>query len=258
MKVSLVIPAYNEAERIKPTLGAYRDYFAENFPDFEFIVMIEGNDNTPEVVNEFSKKDRRIKSFYSKERLGKGGATIRGFGIADGDYIGFVDADGSTKPEAFGDLIKELQKHDGAIASRKIRGAKLIVKEPMLQRFGSRGFNTIVRLLFMLPFRDTQCGAKIFRKDALHKALPHLTLANFAFDIDLLYVMKILGFKISEVPTVWEYKAGAQFNFGKWFWKLVPNMFMSLIRLRLVHSRLAKFIKPDAIYGRVFGKRGRK
>jgi len=250
MKLSIIIPAYNEAERIKPTLHEYLDYFSKNL-DIEFVIMVEGTDNTLEIVKEFAKKDTRVKYFYSKERLGKGGAIIKGFELAKGDYIGFVDADGSTKPEAFEQLTDALEDFDGVIASRKIKGAKLLEKEPILQRFGSWGFNTIVRFLFLLPFKDTQCGAKIFRKHTILAALPHLTLANFAFDIDLLYVLHKLNFKIKEVPTVWEYKTGTQFNFSKWFVKLIPNMFFSIIRLRLMHSRFKRVVNLYKIYERL-------
>lgn len=250
MKLSIIIPAYNEGERIKPTLHEYLDYFSQ-FKDFEFIVMIEGTDNTLEIVKEFAKRDKRIKYFHSKERLGKGGAVIKGFRLAKGDYIGFVDADGSTKPEAFADLIDALQHFDGAIASRKVAGAKLQKKEPSLQQFGSLGFNVLVRTMFLMPFKDTQCGAKIFRKNTILAALPHLTLANFAFDIDLLYVLHKLNFKIKEVPTVWEYKTGTQFNFSKWFVKLIPNMFFSIIRLRLMHSRFKSVVNLYKIYERL-------
>jgi len=231
--ISLIIPAYNEANRIKPTLREYLTYFSKHFPDFEFLVVIEGTDNTTEIVKEFAKKDKRVKYFYSKEKLGKGGAIIKGFSLVKGACVGFVDADNSTKPEVFGQLMDALKDCDGAIASRKVKGAKLIKKEPLLQRIGSRGFNLLVRLLFSLPFKDTQCGAKLFKKHVITAVLPKLGITEFAFDVDLLFRAHSKGFDIKELPTVWEYKTGAHFNFSKWFIKLVPQMFLSIMRLRL-------------------------
>ena len=242
-KLSVVIPAYNEAERIKPTLHEYMDFFSKHFSDFEFIIVVEGTDNTLEIVKEFAKKDKRVKYFYSKERLGKGGAVIKGFKLATGDCVGFVDADGSTKPEAFSQLINTLKNCDGAIASRRVKGAKLLKKEPLLQRIGSRGFNILIRTLFLLPFKDTQCGAKIFKRQVVDVILAEIGITEFAFDIDLLFRAYKNGFKINELPTVWEYKTGAQFNFSRWFARLVPEMFLSVLRLRLLHSPLTKLVK---------------
>ncbi len=251
MKISLIVPAYNEEKRIGKTIVAYHDYFSKHFPDFELIFVVEGNDDTINIVKACAEKDKRIKYSYSEKRLGKGGAIIRGFKEANGDLIGFVDADGSTKPEVFGDLINTLMRGecDGVIASRKVKGAKIIKKEPLLQRIGSRGFNILVRSIFFLPFKDTQCGAKLFTRNSVAAVLPELGITEFAFDIDLLFRLQAKGFRIKEAPTVWEYKTGAQFNFQKWFIKLVPEMFLSIMRLRLLYSPFKIIVK---IYDKIF------
>ncbi|HIH14102.1 MAG TPA: glycosyltransferase [Nanoarchaeota archaeon] len=243
MKLSLVIPAYNEERRIGKTIVSYHDYFSRHIPDFEFIFVIEGTDDTLNIVKACAEKDARIRYIYSGKRLGKGGAIIEGFKIATGDLVGFVDADGSTLPMAFHDIVKAVEAgQDCAIASRKVKGARLIKKEPLLQRIGSRGFNALVRTLFLLPVKDTQCGAKILSRKALNAVLPELGITEFAFDIDLLFRIHKKGFKIKEIPTVWESKAGGQFNFGKRFIKLIPDMFLSLVRLRLIYSPLRKIV----------------
>ncbi|MEK6807399.1 MAG: glycosyltransferase [Nanoarchaeota archaeon] len=243
MKLSIVIPAYNEEKRIGKTIVSYHDYFSRHLPDFEFIFVIEGTDDTINIVKACAERDKRIKYIYSEKKLGKGGAVIAGFRIAKGDLVGFVDADGSTPPMAFHDLITAADAgQDCVIGSRKIRGARLLKKEPLLQRIGSRGFNALVRAFFLLPVKDTQCGAKILSRKALDAVLPELGITEFAFDIDLLFRVYKKGFKIKEIPTVWESKAGGQFNFSKRFVKLVPEMFLSLIRLRLIYSPLRKLV----------------
>ncbi len=241
--ISVVIPAYNEESRIGSMLSEYCEYFLKNFKDFEFVLIINGNDKTLDIVREFAKTFPQIKYNYSEKRAGKGGAIIEGFRKARGDFVGYVDADNSTKPAAFHDLINALATCDGAIASRKLASSVLISKEPLLQQFGSFGFNSILRLLFLLPFRDTQCGAKIFRREVIQKVLPELGVTEFAFDIDLLIRVWKKGFSIKEVPTTWEYKTGSTFDFNKWFWRLIPNMFMSLMRLRLLYSPFKGFVK---------------
>ncbi len=205
--------------------------------------MIEGGDKTLDIVHELSETHHNLKYEHSTKRLGKGGAIIRGFKFAASDLIGYVDADASTKPGAFDDLIKNIGNYDGIIASRKVRGAKLVKKEPFLQRFGSRGFNILARAAFGLPFRDTQCGAKLFTRKAVQTVLPELGITEFAFDIDLLYRLTKKGFQIRELPTVWEHKAGAKFNFAQRFWKLIPNMFLSLCRLRLLYSPFKNVVR---------------
>ncbi len=247
MRVSIIIPAYDEEARIKETLGAYLSYFSAMQHDIDFIIVVEGHDKTLEIVKEFQKTNSNVKYSYSAARLGKGGAIICGFKMATGDLIGFVDADASTAPEAFDSLIKTIGDYDGIIASRKVRGAKQIKREPILQRFGSRGFNTLVRTMFLLPFKDTQCGAKLFKRQAILTILPELGITEFTFDIDLLLRLHLKEFKIKEVPTIWEHKPGAKFNFTKWFWKLIPIMFLSLCRLRLLHSPFRSVVRAHDV-----------
>src|SRR3989344_9034922 len=164
MKLSIVIPAYNEEKRIGQTLKDYTSFFNKIKISYEIFVVLNGcRDNTLGVVKELSKKNKVITYLDIKEAIGKGGAITQGFKAAKGDLIGFVDADGSTSPQAFNDLIENIGEYDGIIASRWIRGAKISYKQPFLKRFGSRGFNFLVRLLFNLRFKDTQCGAKLFK-----------------------------------------------------------------------------------------------
>ncbi len=241
--ISIVVPAYNEEGRIRGMLSDYCRYFSDKFNDFEFVVVINGNDKTLDIVREFAKKFPQVKYHYSEKRAGKGGAIIEGFKLSTGNFVGYVDADSSTKPEAFHDLIRPLEKYDGAIASRKLASSIFIKKEPFLQRFGSFGFNALLKFLFLLPFKDTQCGAKVFRRQVIDSILPELGVTEFAFDVDLVLRAWKKGFSIKEIPTAWEYKAGSTFDFSKWFWRLIPNMFMSLMRLRLLYSPLSGFVR---------------
>jgi glycosyltransferase involved in cell wall biosynthesis len=256
MKISVIVPAYNEEGRIRETLSTYLAYFSGHANEIEFVVMVEGTDRTTDVVREFCQTHDNIKYEYSSKRLGKGGAIIRGFSVATGDLIGYVDADASTKPAAFDELIKNISGCDGIIASRKLRNATLVKKEPFLQRVGSRGFNLLARAMFGLPFRDTQCGAKLFTREAICAVLPELGITEFAFDVDLLFRLTKKGFMIRELPTTWEHKAGAKFNFAKSFWKLIPNMFLSLCRLRLLYSPFRAVVRAyDLTIGKLKHRR---
>jgi len=207
--VAIVIPAYNEEKRIGNTLESYGKFFEDRknkFFDFEIIVVINNTtDKTEEIVKIYSKKYKEIK-YLNFRQGGKGFAIIEGFKEAlkkEFDLIGFVDADMSTRPEAFYDLIKSMGNYDGVIASRAIRNARVYPKQSLLRRFVSRIFNFLVRVMFMMNYRDTQCGAKIFKRKSLEIIIEKLGMTQWAFDVGLLYQMEINGLRIKEIPTVW-------------------------------------------------------
>ncbi len=228
MKLSIIIPAYNEEKRVGSTLEQYLNFFKRA----EIIVMVEGADNTLNIIKKLRRRYKNLKYFYSEKRLGKGKAVLDGFKEADGDIIGFVDADGCVSAESFGKLVTEVKNYDCVIGSRKIIGAKVKKNRPLMQRFGSGSFNLLTRLILGLPFKDTQCGAKVFKKIPAKYIVEKVKSKDWVFDADVLYKFKKAKFKVKEVPTEWEYKSGAQFNFAKFFWKLVPTMFISLIKIR--------------------------
>lgn len=243
MKLSIVIPAYNEEERLRKekTIEEYNSYFSKIYgKNFEIIVVLNGcKDNTLGVVKQAAKRFKQVKYLDIKEAIGKGGAIIEGFKIASGDLIGFVDADMSTKPDAFYDLLKKINGFDCVIASRYMKDSFVNPPQPFFRRIPSIVFNLMVRIFFCLNFKDTQCGAKLIKKDSLKSILNDLSVKKWAFDIDLLYCLKKKGFKIIEVPTVWSERLGSKLTF-----KTPYEMFMSILKLRLNHSpfvRLHKF-----------------
>ena len=233
-KLSLVIPAYNEENRIGRTLDDYGSYFFDKLgDDYEIFVVLNGcRDRTLDVVREYSKKYPTIKYVDIKEAIGKGGGLIEGFKIVNGDYIGFVDADGATKDEAYYNLYEQIKDYDGIIASRWIKGAKIRVRQTLGRRIASRSFNVIVRVLFGIPVVDSQCGAKLFTRTAIKSVVNELGTTRWAFDIDLLYLLKRNGFKLTEVPTEWDDQAESQLN----MYRVIPEMLLAIIRLRLVYS----------------------
>lgn len=238
IKLSIIIPAYNEENRIARTLDNYLKFLSKKIKDFEIIVVLNGcTDNTLLIVKEFNKRSKKIKYLEIKDSIGKGGAIIQGFKIAKGNLIGFVDADMATPSNAFYDLVNNINDYDGIIASRWVRGAKISPKQNLFRRFSSRSFNYLMRALFFMPYNDTQTGAKLFKNYAIKSILKNLGATRWAFDVDLLYNMKIKNFKIIEFPTEWHDKPGSQLKIIK----AVPEMFLALVRLRLIYSRL-KFI----------------
>ena len=229
MKISLIIPAYNEVKRIESTLSDYYNAFTDEFDDFEMIVEMDGcTDNTAEIVAEFSKNKDNIAILKYPERIGKGGGLKMAFRVATGDIIGFTDADNSTKAKSFIELIRALEGADIVVGQRYGRSNNI----PLVRRVFSRGFNILVRFLFRLGIRDTQCGAKVFRKEVLRDVQSHLVIDDFVFDVNFLYSAKKLGFKIKEVGIEWEYSEGSKIK----LFSVTKKMFISLLRLRLFYS----------------------
>ena len=206
IRYSLVIPAYNEEKRI----GTLFDTI--NCFDGELIVVCDGTDATAEVVERIAQKraDLLIRCLRFEKRLGKGGGVIAGLGAARAPLVGYVDADGSTSLDELKSLFSQLGAYDGVFGSRWVPGSRLQVRQGLLRQLESRGFNLFIRLLFGLDFRDTQCGAKVFKKSAIDVILPLMVSRGFEFDVELLWRLTGAGYKIREVPIAWQNKGDSR------------------------------------------------
>lgn len=211
MRLDIVIPAHNEEERIGPMLDAYRARCSD--PEARFVVALDRcRDRTEEIVRGHREVDRRVEIVHYP-KLGKGGVLMEAFRRCDGDYVGFVDADCATPPSEFvrlAEIAAKADGADGAIAGRRHPAAILPARRPLVRRIASAGFAFGIRRLFRLPYGDTQCGAKVLRRDVVEKALPLMSSRDFLFDVDLLIVARRLGYRIVEVPTIWIDQAGSR------------------------------------------------
>jgi len=246
-KVSIIIPAYNEEKRIGNTLKSYGNFFnklkRDKKLDYELLIVINNTkDNTENIVKQHQKINKNIK-FINFKQGGKGFAIIEGFKDAlkkKNNLIGFVDADMATSPDAFYDLIKNINGFDGIIASRYIKGSKVNPKQSLARIFVSRMFNFLIRSLFLMPFADTQCGAKLFKRKTIENITYELGMTQWAFDVELLYLIRKAGFNIKEHPTTWADKEYSKIN----FMKAGPRMALSIIRLRLINSIFEPLLRP--------------
>lgn len=230
MRLDIVIPAHNEEHRIDATLRAFRNRIAD--PEVRFLVAMDCcTDATADIVAGHGAADARVIGIrYPK--LGKGGVIMETLRRCDGDVVGFVDADCATPPAEFLRLVQALEESDMAIAARWHRAAVLPGRRPLSRRVESRVFAGTVRTLFGLPYRDTQCGAKVFRREVAEAILPLLSSRDFLFDVELLLAAGTMGFKVVEVPTVWVDRAGSRLRAGQ------DGRRMAMSALRLwVHMR---------------------
>lgn len=237
MKVAVVMPARNEEKRIPRTLEAFLSYFKKikkQGIDCELIVVLNAcTDNTLGAVKKFSKnKQLRILNF---KQGGKGFAILEGFKDAlkrENAFIGFVDADLATKAFAFYDLIKNINEYDGIIASRYLKGSIVSPRQKLKRVAASRIFNFMVRNMFFMPYKDTQLGAKLFKKNAVKKIVNKLGTTKWAFDVDLLYNARKERLKVGELPTFWQDVDGSKLKVEK----ASIQMFFAIVRLRILNS----------------------
>jgi len=241
----LLIPAYNEEERIEPVLREIAHYFETNYDGkCQIIVILNGcRDNTLGVVERVAKDHPCISWENHPAPIGKGGALIEGMRLAPlADLIGYVDADGASPPRAFHKLVKLTSKADCVIGSRWLPGAVLHQAQPWMRRFTSRCFHLVVQSLFWMNIKDTQCPTKVMRRAAAEKIHPHLMIADLAFDVNLIVSMKRAGFSVLEVPTEWTDKVGSKVTAS--LFRASLTMFLSVVRLRIIYSPFHSLTRP--------------
>lgn len=249
MKLSIVVPAYNEEGRIGPMLEAYLPYFAERYGNgFEIIVAVNGStDRTEEIVRGLQARHPSLRMTVDPRPIGKGGAIMAGGALAGGELIGFVDADGATPPAAFDELTRHIGGAGLVIASRWLPESVVRPRQPWSRRAASRIFNLLVRGLFGLRVTDTQCGAKLMTAEAWRAIVPHIGLTKWAFDVDMLFKTRRAGYSIVEIPTTWSDIGGSKVRIVR----ASVQMLLALGRLRLIYSPLRWVV---TLYDRGLGR----
>lgn len=203
MNISIIIPAYNEEAAIGEAIRRVADFFSTQGGDFEIIVVDDGSsDRTSVAVREHMARYGTLRLITNETNRGKGFSVRRGALAARGDLLLFLDADLSTAPEEFEKFKPALRDHDIVIGSRALPSSVITVHQPLPRELAGRTFNKIIRWYLGLPWRDTQCGFKCFRRETRH--LFNLqTQDRWVFDVELLVLAKKLGFRVAEAPIVW-------------------------------------------------------
>lgn len=241
--VSIVIPAWNEEDRLARTLERYLPSLEARGEPFEVIVVVDGvRDRTAEVATRYATRNVRVLLFPHK--LGKGGAVLAGIRVSRYEYVGYLDADGPISPEEMYGMMEYLNGDvDCVVASRWLRGSSGASAEPLFNRIAGRAWNFLTRSLLFLPLRDTQAGAKFFKGPVVRSLLRSVTLTNRAFDVDMLYHVRKEGRIVKEVPVQWTHDPATRMPIGR----AIPVMFVSLIGVRLANSPVGKRVPSKLV-----------
>jgi len=201
--ISLVIPAHNAGHVIEESLIEYNRIFSKEMENFEMIVVCNAcTDNTAEITNQLAKKFPI--TVINIPHKGKGNALVRGFELTNFEFMGFLDSDTPFSSDKILEMVKSLEDYDIAIATKYLRGSlkgKKGIEDSQMRRLIALGGQMFSRFFFGLRFRDTQAGAKFFRRKVWDSIGKNFICVGFDFDIEFLYRASKKDFKIAEFYT---------------------------------------------------------
>lgn len=228
--LSLIIPAYNEGERIEKSLDAAVEYMRGHDYRFEIIVVDDGS--TDDTVALAEKHKDHVTVLVQPRNMGKGAAVRRGMLEAKGDIRIFTDADFSTPIYEVEKLIEKLESSaDICIGSRALDPTMIKEHQPFYREFMGKTFNKLVQLMLFKGISDTQCGFKGFKKGAAEKIFSQAKINGFSFDVEILYLARRESFRVEQVSVEWYNDARSKVNPIK----DSLMMLIELFRIRMLH-----------------------
>lgn len=230
--ISIVVPAYNEEARLPGTLDCVLAWLGTRQWSFvEVLVVDDGStDGTVRAVENYRREHGAVRLLRNPGNRGKGYSVRHGVLEARGDWILFTDADLSTPIEETDKLFDAARKQNASVAfgSRALDRSLISVHQSFFRETAGRIFNLFARILTGLPFYDTQCGFKLFERQAAHAIFGRQRLDRFGFDVEVLYIAAGLGLRAVEVPVLWSHSAGTKVS----MFRDSLNMFLDLVRIR--------------------------
>lgn len=231
--LSVVIPAFNEESRIFQTVSHLEDYLKENFSNFEIIVVDDGSsDLTASLLTKAAAKFSGIRILDNEANIGKGHSVRRGVLSSKGSFILTCDADLSAPIEEIEKLIPWLDDgFDIVIGSRGLKDSEIAERQPWYREKMGRIFNLFVRILIIGGIMDTQCGFKLFNVKSAREVFEKSRLNGFSYDVEILFISMLKGFKIKEVPIRWSHSPDSKVR----LLKDSVRMFIDLLKIRFYH-----------------------
>ena len=203
--LSVIIPAYNEADRLPITLIDVDKHLSQQEYDYEIIVVNDGSkDQTAEVVGKFANLINNLRIINNPDNRGKGAVVRQGMLAAKGNWRVFMDADNSTSVIEFNKMLPYLKEgYEVVIGSRAVRGAKLQPAQPIYRPiFGKLG-NIFIQLVLLRGIWDSQCGFDCFSEVSANRIFPSMKISRWGFDVEALALARAMGYKIKELPVTW-------------------------------------------------------
>jgi glycosyltransferase involved in cell wall biosynthesis len=225
-QLSIVIPAYNESARIEQTLERVLSCVEEQGWDAEVLVVDDGsNDRTAEIVHVWMEQFPRLHLVQNPGNRGKGYSVRNGLLQAAGEIVMFTDADLSAPMEEAERLLAAIADGaDVAIGSRWLDRTRQTIHQPLYRRFFGRCFNWVTRSVMGLPFKDTQCGFKAFKRSAAQVIFRLQRIERWGFDPEILFIARKLGYEIREVPVTWGHDERSRMSYLKDGMKMLEEM----------------------------------
>jgi glycosyltransferase involved in cell wall biosynthesis len=236
-QLSIVIPAYNESARIEHALDRVLSCVAERGWDAEVLVVDDGSrDNTAAIVQRWMTQHPRLHLIQNPGNKGKGYSVRNGLLQAAGDIVMFTDADLSAPMEEAQRLLDAIADGaDVAIGSRWMDRTRQTIHQPLYRQFFGRCFNWVTRTVMGLPYKDTQCGFKAFKRDAAQIIFRLQTIERWGFDPEILFIARKLKYVIREVPVTWGHDERSRMSYLKDGIKMLEDM--ARIRANFVRGR---------------------
>jgi len=203
--ISIIIPAYNEVNRIFSTLTSLSEELSHVNFEYEVIIVDDGSrDQTQDIIQSFRAQIKNLMVIKNEENRGKGCAVKQGMLAAHGTWRLFMDADNATPFSEFTKMLPSLDTdHAILIGSRNIKGSVILTPQPWHRKILGRGGNFFIQFLFSLDISDTHCGFKCFREDAAQKIFSQAKINRWTFDDEILALAKKMGYPIKEIPVTW-------------------------------------------------------
>jgi glycosyltransferase involved in cell wall biosynthesis len=225
-QLSIVIPAYNESVRIEATLERVMTCVSEQGWDAEVLVVDDGSkDDTAAIVQRWMNDHPRLHMVKNPGNKGKGYSVRNGLLQSAGDIVMFTDADLSSPMEEAQRLITAIEDGaDVAIGSRWMDRTRQTIHQPLYRQFFGRCFNWVTRRIMGLPFKDTQCGFKAFKREAAQVIFRLQTIERWGFDPEILFIARKLNYTITEVPVTWGHDERSRMSYLKDGMKMLEDM----------------------------------
>lgn len=258
LDLSLVIPAYNEADTIEQTIDGIDENVVDACESYEIIVVDDGSrDGTSEVLKRLSAERPDVRCLATGTNKGKGYAIREGCLMANGEYILFMDADRDLNGDRIGTFLQQIRETDADVVIGSKRHPESAVTYPLKRRILSKGYSLFIRVLFGLQVTDTQVGMKVLHRQVVEDVMPLLLVERYAYDVELLALAKKFEYTITEAPVTLDFDGRSSID-----WKAVLRIGLDtvsvFVRLNLLRSyeamhRAAEYTRELGIGGSIGG-----